>query len=185
MLKLVTSSLLAALALFFFGFVYWTVSPAGHAAMRMADDDAAVQAALSSVLTESGSYHVPGHGEDEEAMAASYEAGPLAVIHFQAEGRPMMQASTFVQALLHSFASALLLGFLMKLVLGSLPTYPCRLGFAAVVGGLCTLFAEGGAHIWWLHSGPYTLAVGLYDLLAFVVMGAILAAFIKPVATAN
>jgi len=185
MLKFVTGSLLAALALFFFGFVYWTMSPAGDAAMLQADDDAAVQAALSSVLTESGSYYVPGHGQDEEAMVALYEAGPLAVIHFKAEGRPMMQASTFVQALLHSFATALLLGFLMRLLLGSLPTYRCRVGFAALVGGLCTLFAEGGGHIWWLHSGSWTLAVGLYDLLAFVVMGAILAAFIKPVAAAD
>ena len=185
MLKLVIGSLLAALALFFFGFIYWALSPMGHAAMKPTGNDAAVQAALRSVLTESGSYVVPGNEGTQEEMTALHEAGPLAVIHYKAEGGPVMPPSAFVRGLLHSFTCALLLGFFMKLGLRSLPTYRCRLGFSVLLGATCALFWDAGAHIWWMHSGAWSASAALYDVLAFTVLGSVMAALVKPAAAAD
>ena len=68
MRKLIAGSLLAAVAMFIFGAVYWS-SPVLQAGARDVADDAAAQSILRQAFPETGLYWVPGndlYAEDAE-----------------------------------------------------------------------------------------------------------------------
>lgn len=181
MMKLVIGSLVAALAVFAFGAAYW-MSPLGSMAFAKNPNDDATQAALAGVLPATGSYVIPQDMEspDQAAWEARHEKGPLAVVHFSAEGMPPMMPGTLLRGFLHSFTVALLLGLLLRLMGASVTTYRGRLLLVALIGLIAAIYGQVGAHVWWLHSTAFTATVAVYDVLAFVIFGAILAAFVKP-----
>jgi hypothetical protein len=171
--------LLAGLALFLFGAVYW-MSPVGMLALAEAPPDSVSQAALDEAFPATGSYFVPGQDHDREAWTAAHERGPIAVVHLRKEGLSPMSPTLLLRGLLHALASAFVLAFLMALVVRALPSYRSRLLFAGVVGLLASIFTNAGAAIWWYHSSSWTLVLGVYDVLAYLVMGAVLGAFVRP-----
>ena len=181
MKQLVIGSLLAAVAAFVFGAAYW-MGPAGRLAMSQVPDDDAAQAAIASAFPESGSYVLPQRMDapDQAAWEERHQRGPLAVIHVQAEGAPVMRPGVLLRGFLHSLAVAFLLAFFMLLMRRALPSYRSRVVFAALVGLLAMLQGEVSDHVWWLHSSAWSATVGVYTVLVFTVMGLVLAAFVKP-----
>ncbi|GAB5517777.1 MAG: hypothetical protein RhofKO_00280 [Rhodothermales bacterium] len=177
MKKLLLGALLAALALMTWGFVFWA-TPLSGSTLQPSADDAALRAALSEVLPETGTYLLPGPTDDLEAYAANHEAGPLALIHFRAEGTPMMAPSLFLKGFLHMFATALLIGLLMRSV--NLPTYRRRFAFAAFAGLAASFWINLSGPIWFYEPWAFNVFTFLYDVIAWVIAGSVLAKFVVP-----
>lgn len=175
--RLITGAVLAAIAMFIWGFLYFTVNPMARAVFQRAPDDAAAQAALLEVLPETGTYVIPGNMEDEAAFAELHEAGPIAFVHYTGEGRPVMSSHVLLYGFLHMLITALLIGWLLRMAAPGLPGYGARVGFVALAGLTASVFTHIGAIIWWSLPAGWFVFAAVYDLTAWIVAGLVLAKF--------
>jgi hypothetical protein len=172
--RLFIGSVLAAVACFLWGFLFW-----GTPLSTPAFGDGEIRGDLAQVLAEhlpaDGTYYVPGMRGDLEALAALHERGPLATIHFRRAGAPIMNPSVMIFGFLHMFATAFLLGLMMRGALSHLGTFQRRLMFAVGVGVIGAFWGQLSGVIWWYYPASYPIMTFLYDIVSFVVMGAVLA----------
>lgn len=180
MKRLLLASFLAALAVFFWGFLFWGLSPLPGSVMKSTTNDQAAQTALAEIFPASGVYFIPSPSGDPEAMDALHRAGPIAMTHIQRNGRPAMDPGIFVWGFVHGWVVCLLLGWLMFRAGPALPRYRSRVLFIAVAGFAAGLFIDYGATIWWYSDRSWQLLNLAYNTIAWLVAGVILAAFIKP-----
>ena len=179
--KLLLASLLAAIGMMAWAFVFW-VTPLGSGLVQPAGQgDPALMAALSS-LPASGVYYVPGmaEGGDEEAWAETYRTGPIAHVFVSLEGREPMPPTLYIWGFLHMLVTGLLLAFLLTLALPALGGFGARVGFVFLAGLAAAIWGQIGQPIWFFHSWGYHIFYAVYDLVSWLVAGLILAAFIKP-----
>ncbi len=161
---------LAAIAAFFWGFLFWGVSPLPYQSWRQADD-AAAQAALREIFPERGVYHVPGRNHDEAEMAALYERGPVAIIHVSSvKGRPMMDPSIFAVG----FGLCVLTAGLIALVEARFSgSFQQRMKSVALLAAAASLAIHLGDVVWWSVALEWKVWTILYDFSAWMIVGAI------------
>lgn len=178
MQKIILGSLVAAVAMFIWGWIYWASGFASGAIIdRPADDDVA-QRALVEAFQESGAYFVPYDMDDEEAFNRRHEAGPLAMVFYQKEGAPAMQPMIFVQGFIHYFLTCLLIGVLLKMVLSSLASYGDKVKFTTLAGVTASFFTNLSDAIWMTMPLSYQTFVGVYDITIWIIAGLVLGKFI-------
>lgn len=186
MRKLFAGSLLAAVAVFIFGAVYWS-SPVMSAGAREVADDAAAQVILREAFPETGIYWVPGmnlYAQDAERYNALHEAGPAAMINIVQEPGPPMASSTFVAGFLHEWIVCFLIGLLLLRVAPALPSYGSRVGFVTLAGFVMAVFVDFGAVIWWKMPLAFQLVDGLYNVIVWLLAGLVMARFVPETARA-
>ncbi len=179
MKKLIIGSLLAAIAIFFWGAIFWT-KPLPYSYLERPADDATAGKALLDILPKSGTYVVPHPSNPPDTMTKLSLNGPTATIYFQREGRAPMEAKVFVMGFLHGWLTVLLIGVLLTVAVPNLRTYAARVRFVFLAALTMAIFAHGGEIIWWHHPWKWHLIIALYDLSAWLIAGLILAAFVKP-----
>jgi hypothetical protein len=173
--RLFLGSVLAAVAMFMWGFVFYVVSPAMGAVIKTVDDTAATQAVLREHFTESGTYFIPGPDLPEEQMNRLHQAGPLVMIHIRQEGAPPMDPMVLFWGFVHQWVTCLLLGLLLMKAAPALAGYWARAGFLTLAGFAAALFIDYGATIWWLTDRGFALTNLVHDTLAWSVAGLVLA----------
>ena len=87
---------LATIAVYVWGFLYWGISPIPYTAWKQTNGDEAAQKALLEHFPESGTYYLPGRYHDEETMNRLFEAGPVGFVHINLEGRPAVDPSIMI-----------------------------------------------------------------------------------------
>lgn len=179
MKQLLLGSLLAAVALFIWGAIFW-MSPIASSVLGHATDDEAAGRALLESFPESGTYVVPSEKNDESTFTRLHEAGPIATIHVRREGAPAMAPQVFVYGFLHGLLTCFLLGLLMRMALPGLPTYGLRVGFATLAGLTAAVFLELGQVIWWLQPWGLHLLNLIWGATAALIAGLVLAYFLRP-----
>lgn len=177
MKKFVLAPVLAALAMFILGFLYWglPMSPAYKAVSRVADDAAAAQA-LAQIFPATGVYLVPGIHLDPAQLTPLIERGPTAQISFVKEGHSPTDPTGFIKGYLHYFVIALALMIMLDRATPSFKCFTCRIKFATAVGLIGALFELTDA-IWSRHPLGYHLVVGIYIVLECALAGLVLAKF--------
>jgi hypothetical protein len=180
MQKLVTGSFLAAVAMFIFGAIYWT-SPMSGLGIHDVADDLVAQAILAETFPETGVYWVPGmslYAENPEQFETLHITGPVAMVNIvHSPGAPMAPA-TFVYGFLHNLVACLLIGLLLSKAAPALATYGARVGFVLLAGVTTAFFVEIASVIWWRMPLLNQLVSALYDVLAWLLAGLILARFV-------
>ncbi len=174
MKQVVLGSLLASLAMFVWGFVFWGVNP--WAPIDSPDDDAALREVLVSALRGPGVYFVPSFGSDD--FASNHVAGPIARIFYQPDGAPVMEPSIFVFHFVHIFVIALLLSFLLAFAGAYAASYRRKVMVVVVAGLAAAIWSNGGEVIWFYSPWAHHLNVMVYDFMAFLLAGLILARFV-------
>ena len=172
-------SLVAAVVLFVWGAIFWA-NPFTYSLLPRAKDQAQLGALLREQLPESGTYLLPHPSGSQEEMNKLSLAGPIATIYFQREGGPGMDPRSFAFGFLHGWLVVLLIGILMTIALPALATYCSRVRFAVILGILVGLFTHVGSIIWWHYPRTLPLLNALYELGGSLLIGLVLAAFIKP-----
>jgi hypothetical protein len=177
MKKFVLAPALAALAMFFLGFLYWglPMSPAYKTMSRVADDDAAA-VALARLFPETGVYHVPGLHVEATKLTALMKRGPTAEVTFMKEGHDPGSPVMFLKGYVHYFVIALLLMIMLLKAVPSFTGFNSRVKFTAAVGLVAAAF-ELTDTIWGNHPVGYHVAVGIYIFLECTVAGLVLAKF--------
>ena len=175
----VVGAVIGAAVMFIWGFLFWGVLPIGNAAMGGVDNQAAFQSMLDEYVSETGVYMVPFSQDPSDAeFQALHAKGPIATVYYRAEGSEPMSTSTFVMGYLHELVVLLIMGLMLKLA--GIASFGGRL-VAVFLGGLSGAgLATLSAPIWWLH--PWNMAVIdlIYQGVAWLLAGVVLATMVKP-----
>ncbi len=182
MKRLVIGVLIASVALYLYGFLYWGgVIPYGEQVLKQTADDSAAGKALVEHFPEKGTYVVPASTNAPEARTALYETGPVAMVHMLTPaGRPEMDMSIMLQGFVVNLAFILAVGLLLRQVAAALPTFRSRVMFSVLAGLAGTLLTDVGDIAWWTIDWQWKAYTGFYHLTAWVLVGCVFAALIRP-----
>jgi len=179
MLKLAIGAVLAAVAMFFWGFAYWgsgLVDPFAHMTVEAQD---AVTQAFTANLTADGVYFIPeSQGVPEDQWAARMAAGPIAMFNYKSSGAAPM-TTTMGLGFAHMLLTALLIGAFLRYVTTA-DTYLARFKLVVCIGFIAAVFTHLGQPIWWHYPWAYSLLGAIYDFGGYVIAGAVLAYFVSP-----
>jgi hypothetical protein len=187
MFRVIIAALLAAVVLFGWGFVYWTILPTSKSMLApLMNGDAVAQEVLKS-NAHSGTYFYPMPPEvtdDPEAAKQAFvqrrKAGPLMQISLRVQGHDPTDPLMYVEGFVYQFASALLAGALLAFTLPALPTYGTRVIFVALLGGFAALLTRLSDVIWLQHPWEFEVYSSAYLVSSWLLAGIVLAAFIRP-----
>jgi hypothetical protein len=176
---------LSSVAMFFWGFLFWTILPFGASAIRDLPNYDQVVPVLKSSITESGVYVIPGAPPSPDSAAEvieehtrRHEAGPIATLMYRTEGVTPMAPSFFIRGFLHFVAVAWLAAMLTTMALPALPEFGTRVGFVFMLGILAFVWIDLSGPVWWYHPWHWALMNGLFHVVSALLMGIILALFI-------
>lgn len=176
-MKATIGVVLAAIAMFVWGSIFWMgLYPDG--VTRTVEDDSAAQAVLAEYFPEPGVYAVPGQEMETEAWAERHRTGPVAQVMIAA-GREPMAPAVFIKGFLHFLGVAALLALLLKLVSPSLRNYAARFGFVVLAGVTASVYFNLALNVWWHWPMEWLLWNGLYDIVSWAMAGLVLAALVR------
>lgn len=179
MKKAALGVVLAAIALFFWGFIYWGFGPYRTMIWQQAADDGQAGKALLDHFPNNGTYFVPGADHDQATAEGLYEQGPVAFVHMiSASGRPMFDTSIMIQGFLLNLVVIVLIAVLLHQVVAALPTYGARVKFSLLSGLIAAVLIDCGDSVWWQIDWPWMLYNAFYHFTAWLLTGLILAKFI-------
>lgn len=174
----------AAVALFFWGFVYWTIlAPAFDIYRSMgAANEAKVTSALKEHVPESGVFFYPATTEemmaDEELWMTRHKEGPIVQIFFVAEGLDPMSPTIFAAGFLHMLlCAALVTGLLVRLKLRDFSQRFYLVGFLGIFAGA---WVELSKPIWFFHEWRFSVFSAVYTVTAWMISAAVLAFLVRP-----
>ena len=180
MKKAILASLLAAVVLFLWGYLFWGVLQPVSAVIDQVPDEDALGATLKEHLPSAGTYMMPMAMDDPDmdAWTRRHESGPLVTIMFQPDGKPAMDPKVFLLGFGQGWLSLLLLALLLRWISRSLGSFGQRFGFLLWIGVIDVVWSNLGRPIWFFQPWDYHLLQATYTLSAWVICGAILAWFV-------
>jgi hypothetical protein len=172
---------LAALAVFFWGFVYRGLSPLPYTSWKHTNGDEAAQAALLEHFPENGTYHVLSPTHDETTLTQLYTKGPVAFVHVTSQpGRPLHDMSPMIKGLLLYILVAAALTPLLGLIPLSLDGIRNQIKISGLMGLVAALLIDLGDVVWWYLSLEWKLHTGIYHMTSWMIMTVVLCQFILP-----
>lgn len=170
--KTILRILLAAVAMFFWGFLYWGMNPLPYQSWQQADDTAA-QEALRELFPTPGAYFVPGMNHPEAELSALYERGPIAMVHMaHVDGRPMMDPTMMAVGFALCIFTAAVIAWIVTRFSG---TYADRLKSVLIVAFAASFAIHLGDVVWWSVDLGWKIWPMVYDFASWTIAGAILA----------
>ncbi len=181
MKKFILAPLLAALAMFVWGFIYWGAPHlVPYRALSTVSDPDATALAVGKLFPSSGSYLLPSPMLGEEKMTALAKRGPSVELHLTKESFGSAEmGKVMAGGFVHVFVLAVLLSVLLCGLAKAFERWTCRVKFCAFLGFLVALCDLGQA-LWWHHAWGWTIAAAFYDLVLFSIAGLVLAKFVTP-----
>lgn len=179
MSKILIGSLLSAVALMVYGFVFWA-TPVSNPGFGEGANIDALQTAISDAVPESGTYVIPNpYIEDQDLFVAQHERGPVGILHIQKEGSPAMQPSVFIIGFIHNFVTAMILAILLQMAIPALPTYGGRVMFCTICGVFAAVWENFTGPIWFASPWAFYVVRSIYTIIGMTIVGAILAKFVR------
>ena len=180
MKRFVVGVVVASLALFFWGFLYWGFGPYRTMVWKQAVDDGAAGQSLLEQFPETGTYYVPAFTHEPDTVEELFLKGPIAFVHMlSTTGRPSFDPSIMVQGFVLNLVVVILIGLMLRRVASALPTYLDRVKFVALMGLTAAVLIDGGDAVWWQISWSWKLYQAFYDVSAWTLTGCVLAKFIE------
>lgn len=181
MAKTLLGGVFGGVALYLVGFLFWG-TPLSRIAINSLGEQpsAAVQLALAEALgpTGTGAYIIPG--PETAAGSVLYGKGPIAMVHFNMSGFPVVDSA----ALGTGFVFALLTGLLIALALGSIASrvtdFASRARIAIALALIGTLYAELGQPIFNHFGWGYWIYLWLSNFIGLSVAGLVIARWFLP-----
>jgi hypothetical protein len=185
MKKIILPSLIAAIVIFIWSFISWTVIGWHMVDIKSLPDESVIEK-MDATIKEPGIYIYPGYPTDEsdaamEEWTKKHLAGPL--INFMVyypQGMEPMDPADFIKGFILNFISAFLAAVLLFMTLAQNPSYWRRVTFVvllAVFAGFMYPFSEWN---WWSFPLGYTLVNVADGILTWFFAGLVLAWRIKP-----
>ena len=108
MKKYVFAPALAALAMFFWGFLYWGVLNLPYKSLGTVDDESATALALGKLFPASGAYLLPSPRSGEAKAEELMKRGPIAQVFIVKEGMAPVDPAVLIRGFIHNLVIAIL-----------------------------------------------------------------------------
>ena len=182
MVRILIGSLVGGLAQWIVGAVFWG-TPLARIAFHVADDtaNAGVQQALAQYLTPTGTgtYYVPW--PDTQQGTILHGHGPVALIHFNMSGFPLVSSTALIEGLILSIVSILLIGLALHAVGDRVQDFASRTRLVVLFAVAATLYFTIGQPVFnYYMPWGYFLYLGLSQLLGLVAGGMVLVRWFMP-----
>lgn len=190
MVRILLASLLSALALFVWGFLFWAALPLPFLFLKAPNNESEILDVLKKAQLASGDYVIPWPNEAqrggktdkemEQELMARHKQGPLVHIMYRADGVDVENPTVFAIGFVHFFVVSLLLAVLLKMALPGLPSYGARVLFVFIAGLFAAVTIDAAQPIWFHHPPLYPLFSGLFHVGIGLLAGLVLGALVKP-----
>jgi hypothetical protein len=191
--RILLATIVGALVLFVWGFVYHaTLGPTIDAYRSLEPgQEAGLVTALREHVPEQGAYFIPGmpdvagmSAEDatqaNEDWSARHEAGPLAMVIYNPDGRPAMAPMVFVKGLVVMLISTFIMSLMLRCGTPGGSTYVGRVGFVLMVAVFCAVINDAKLWVWFYFPTDYSLAQAADTVIGWLIVGIVMAAIVKP-----
>ncbi len=175
-MRFILGVVLAAVAAFLWGYVFWTVSSYPKTVLKTLPNQDTLVPALQDAIPEDGAYLIPAAELTEDAMEKQKQ-GPLAMILFHKGGAPPMD-KTMLNGFLHMLGSAFLLAIVVATA--SRRSFLGRFVLVLWIALFLSIWTQMSNNIWWHFPIKYACLQMTYHLSAVAIMGLVLAFFIRP-----
>lgn len=180
MRRLVLGSLIAGLAMWLVGFIFWGPLLGWIPLSSLSDSSAqAVQQALATNLgpAGTGTYAIPSTATT--AGTVLHANGPVAMVHYTNRGFPAFDSIAMIWGLVLAIFCALIAGFAMRMVAGGLD-FGERIRLVALLAVAVAGYTHIGQPVF--NHTPYGYFVYLFvsDVVTWIAAGAVLAWFLPP-----
>ena len=188
-------TLVAALVMFFWGFVFWGLMPIAYKSFHAVPQPEPLAEALRENIPAPGVYFIPfpcdtkGLDADQKAAATkaheqAHAEGPVAMLYVHPKGVPQEMAVMMIRGFglyaLMSFLAAVLL----TLTAPALPTFAHRYVLVMFLGLVIATSSLTDA-VWFYHPIDYRVMITGYALTGWLLAGVALAAIVKHPAAAK
>lgn len=179
MFKLFFGSFVAAIAMFFAGFVYFggPIATLGYTDANE-NQSAAVQAALAANLPATGTYLIPNPGTQSGTVL--YGKGPVATVKYNSHGFAVVSPGAMVWGFALYLVTALLMAAALSQLDRRVPDFRSRaivvVGFSVAASALIVL----GDPIWLHYDWRYAIFAFIGDVFVLCVGGLVLARWFLP-----
>lgn len=192
--RLIIASVASAIALFFWGFLYWAqiavmISP--WKTITTAENGSTPIDSLKKVFPESGVYMYPwvDASDDKRGSAEEFNKqhadGPIVQVFYHADGiSPEEMGATMGLGFIHMLASSFLCCFLLKHS-NCGTTFLNRVCFVFTLGLFASVWINGADPIWWHYPISHVLFMATYNIIAWLIAGVVIAAIMKPESEAS
>jgi hypothetical protein len=182
MVRILIGSIAGGFAQWIIGAIFWG-TPLGKIAFRVASDpaNAAVQQALAQNLTPTGTgtYYVPW--PDTAQGTVLHGHGPVALIHFNTSGFPVMDSSALIEGLILSIVSILLIGLALHAIGSRVQDFASRAKLVILFSVAATLYFTIGEPVFnYYMPWGYFLYLALSQVLGLVAGGLVLVRWFMP-----
>lgn len=186
-MRFATATVLAAVAMFFWGFLFWAVSGVSESIMHTVPKQERLLAAIDEDVPESGVYLMPWVAQAElesedvrEAFFEQHRRGPIVQLFVKKQGFDPMDPTVMIVGFLHFLACAAFAGAAVALAARKGTGFFGRLGIVLGMAAFASLTRDASHPIWFHHDVSYWVMHAAYSLASWLIGGLILAAIIKP-----
>jgi hypothetical protein len=181
MIRTILGGLAGGLAMYVVGFIFWG-TPLNNLAITSLDDtrSAAVQQALAANLTESGTGTYPIPWPVTPATTTLYGRGPVALVHFNTDGFPVMDSGSLLAGLILALISALIIAFALRIIAPHVPRFADRAKLVVAFSVAIPLYIALGQPVFNHAPWPYFIYSFLCDALGFIAAGLVIARWFLP-----
>ncbi|MBK5263813.1 MAG: hypothetical protein JJE34_01065 [Alphaproteobacteria bacterium] len=176
MIRTFIGGLAGGLAMYMVGFIFWG-TPLNRIAFTGLGEtqSAAVQQALAANLTQTGtgSYAIPWMGT--QSGTTLYGKGPIALVHFNTHGFPVMDSAALLAGLILALFSALIIAFALRAIAPHVADFANRAKLVIAFSLAIPLYVDIGQPIFNHAPWPYYIYSFLCDSIGFAVAGLIVA----------
>lgn len=167
--------LIAAIAAFLWGFLFWGASTLTYSSWSATADDAKTQAALAELFPESGYYTVPNHTQHTpDAFSALLDHGGVwATVNMDYNPPQQGDPANLLLGLGHNLVVMFLLALLIQ------HTTADRFRTALLAGLMAAVFSNFGDVVWWNYPIDWKLTIFTYDLGFWLIGGLVLSYFMR------
>ena len=185
--------IVGGIILFMWGFLAWTVLPIHSSTIRNLQNEDAVISALQQSIDTKGMYFFPArphaHGspspEEEKAWAEKYERGPIGMIMYDPQGSNPMMPMQMITGVIINILSALIVAWFLSRSTAVVSSYISRVAYCGMFGVFITVAAHLLTWNWLLQPNDWIAGLIVDDLVAWLLAGAGIAAFVKKSAAAD
>jgi len=188
--RILLAGILGGIVMFIWQGIAHMASPLGNAGIQNLPLEDVVTQQLRDEVANPGLYLFPGmpatSGMSKEQQQAAmnstmqkYRKGPIGLLVFTPGGQEPLSPTRFLIQFLCNLLAGLLAAFLLARS-GWLKSYAGRLGIVTLLGIIPTLMVNLPYWNWYGFPTSYTLAQFADQVLAFFVLGLVVAKTIKP-----
>lgn len=186
MIRLVIGSILGGLAQFVVGALMWA-TPLSRLAFSVAGDaqNAMLQTAMAQALTPTGTgtYYIPW--PDTPQGTVLHGQGPVALVHFNTNGFPLMNSGALIAGLIVSIVSIFLLGFALFAIGERVTEFAIRARIVVLVSVATSLYFIFAQPVFNFYlPWPYFIYLGISELLGMMAGGLVVARWFLPLGPA-